>query len=329
MSAAGLGRLQKVELREAWTNEADDFTPWLALPENIKLLGEAIQLDLAVEAQEKEVGPFRADIVCRDLADPGALVLIENQLECTDHKHLGQLLTYAAGLHAVTIVWLAERFTDEHRAALDWLNEVTGEDVNFFGLEIELWRIGNSPVAPKFNVVSQPNPGSEAARIAVSGETEGKQLQFAFWTAFSTYLSDARSTLSIRPKPRAARGLALGRVGFSVCAVALLSPETESSEKGELRVEVAINHPQARAFYDLLVEQKEQIEVAVGESLVWHSTPNARRCRIYLQRTADISDRAQWPEQHAWLKSKLEALDRVFRPIVRQLNLPGEATIIE
>src|SRR5689334_7653054 len=151
-----LGRLERVDLRQAWSTESGQFTPWLAAEDNVRLLGEAIGIDLEVEAQEKEVGPFRADILCKDTATD-SWVLIENQLERTDHVHLGQLLTYAAGLNSVTIVWIAQRFTDEHRAALDWLNEVTDERINFFGLEVELWRIGDSPVAPKFNVVSKPN----------------------------------------------------------------------------------------------------------------------------------------------------------------------------
>jgi hypothetical protein len=156
MSQPSLGRLERVDLRTAWLSESGDFTPWLASEENISLLGDTIHLELEVEAQEKNVGPFRADILCKDTASDN-WVLIENQLERTDHSHLGQLITYAAGLQAVTIVWIAERFTEEHRAALDWLNEATSEDINFFGLEVERWRIGNSPVAPKFNVVSSPN----------------------------------------------------------------------------------------------------------------------------------------------------------------------------
>ena len=153
---AKLERLIKVPLREFWEGEASDFTPWLAEEENISLLGETIRVELEVEAQERNVGPFRADILCKDTATDD-WVLIKNQLERTDHTYLGQLLTYAAGLEAVTVVWIAERFTDEHRAALDWLNEITAEGVSFFGLEIELWRIGDSPRAPKFNVVSHPN----------------------------------------------------------------------------------------------------------------------------------------------------------------------------
>jgi hypothetical protein len=116
-----LGRLEPVPLREAWQNEALDFTPWLAKPENIVFLGEAIGIPhLEVVSQETYVGPFRADIVCKDTSDQ--CVLIENQLEITDHGHLGQLLTYAAGLDAVTMVWVAKSFTEEHRATLDWLN---------------------------------------------------------------------------------------------------------------------------------------------------------------------------------------------------------------
>ena len=108
-------------------------------------------------------------------------MLIENQLERTDHTHLGQLITYAAGLQAVTIVWIAQRFTDEHRAALDWLNEHTDEKINAFGLEIELWQIGDSPFAPKFNVVSQPNDWARTVQQAASGgKTEHKQLQLKF-----------------------------------------------------------------------------------------------------------------------------------------------------
>lgn len=162
-----LGRLQKVNLREVWLSEAGNFTPWLAQEENLSLLGEAIGIELELESQETGVGPFRADILCKDTATDN-WVLIENQLERTDHTHLGQLITYAAGLNAVTVVWIAERFTEEHRAALDWLNERTDEHINVFGLEIELWRIGDSPVAPKFNIISQPNDWSRTIKQAAS-----------------------------------------------------------------------------------------------------------------------------------------------------------------
>lgn len=132
-----LGKLEKVELRKIWKHEASEFTPWLAQEDNIRLLGDTIGIELGIESQEEQVGPFRADILCKDTANNN-WVLIENQLEKTDHNHLGQLLTYAAGFDAVTIIWIAQKFTEEHRAALDWLNERTDENVTFFGLEIEL-----------------------------------------------------------------------------------------------------------------------------------------------------------------------------------------------
>src|ERR1017187_4187913 len=158
-----LGKLERVDVRKVWASEAGGFTPWLAQEDNIALLGEAIHIDLEVEAQEKAVGPFRADILCKNTENDN-WVLIENQLERTDHTHLGQLLTYAAGLDAVTIVWVSPNFTEEHRATLDWLNGITDQRFNFFGLEIEVWRIGDSPMAPKFNIVSKPNDWAKTVK---------------------------------------------------------------------------------------------------------------------------------------------------------------------
>ena len=136
-----LGRLERVDLRTIWTSEPAEFTPWLAQAANLKVLADTLGIELELEAQEKVVGPFRADILCKDTSTD-SWVLVENQLERTDHIHLGQLLTYAAGLQAVTIVWLAARFTDEHRATLDWLNSITDESFRFFGLEI--WKTRNT-----------------------------------------------------------------------------------------------------------------------------------------------------------------------------------------
>ena len=121
MKKVELGSIEQIDVREIWEKEDADFTPWLAQEENIRRLSLALGIDLVVEAEEKEVGPFRADILCKDEATE-EWVLIENQLERTDHKHLGQLLTYATGLDAVSIVWIAKEFSEEHRATLDWLN---------------------------------------------------------------------------------------------------------------------------------------------------------------------------------------------------------------
>lgn len=187
-----MSQLKRLDLREAWTTEAGDFTPWLGKEENIKQLGETIGVDLEVEEQEKAIGPFRADILCKDTA-AGQWVLIENQLERTDHNHLGQLMTYAAGLDAVTIVWIAKSFTDEHRAALDWLNEKVSDEIRFFGIEIELWRIDSSPIAPRFNIVSKPNDWTKPSgklRNRLSELTESEKLNLEYWQAFDDVMEN-------------------------------------------------------------------------------------------------------------------------------------------
>jgi len=326
-----LGRLQRVPLREVWVNESAHFTPWLARPENLKLLAETLKLELEVEAQEKGVGPFRADILCKETTSD-TWVLIENQLERTDHSHLGQLLTYAAGLNAVVLVWIAERFTDEHRAALDWMNELGNERLRCFGLEIELWRIGDSPVAPKFNVISEPNDWSRTAaaiaeQVAAGTLTETKQLQLDYWSELAKLISSSGSPLRPqKPLPQNWTNLALGRSGIHLAAVA----STYSAESGgyddlgEIRAEVYTDHAtHSKAYFAALERDREAIETALGEPLTWDGTPGRRASKIFYRRRADVRNRSDWAAQHQWLKAKLEALHRVFRPRVQQLAAPG------
>lgn len=161
MTTPDLGKLERVELREAWTSESADFTPWLA--DHLDLLGEQLGLSLELVGREVSVGQFSADILCR-LTGTDHLVLVENQLEWTDHRHLGQIITYTAGLEALTVIWVAAGFVEQHRGALDWLNGNTPEDVGFYGVEVQLWRIGDSAPAPRFNVVSRPNIGFKEVR---------------------------------------------------------------------------------------------------------------------------------------------------------------------
>ncbi len=314
-----LGRFEQVELRSIWASEDKGFTPWLAEPENIALLGETIGLRLEVEKREKEVGPFSADILCRD-ADQDQWVLIENQLERTDHTHLGQLLTYAAGLKAVTIVWVARRFTDEHRAALDWLNEITDERFQFFGLEVEAWRIGESPPAAKFNLVSKPNDWTRriangAARGADHGLSETKQLQLEFWTRFRDFADEHAERLRVtKPPARNWWRFSVGRSGFDLCAIA-------NPMKDELRAEFLITHDESAAIYEWFFAQREQLEHELGEPLVWNSADDVTMKRLLVQRQADLEDRDAWPEYHRWLVEKLDKLDEVFRSRVLSLDI--------
>lgn len=323
--ASQLGRLERVDLREVWKTEASDFTPWLAQEQNIELLGETIGIDLEVEAQEKNVGPFRADILCKDtLTD--SWVLIENQLERTDHTHLGQLLTYAAGLNVVTIVWIAERFTDEHRAALDWLNEITDGRFNFFGLEVELWRIGDSPLAPKFNIASKPNDwtntvGRAATQIQTEDLTETKQLQLEYWTVFRDYVSETSKTLkSQKPLPQHWTNFAIGRSYFHMSALV-------NTWERKIGVVLTLSGPHAKAHFQMLYADKEAIEAEVGCELEWRQNPDKKESGIWLRTDLDPTKRETWPEQHRWLLDKLETFRKVFAPRVKTLDaadlMPG------
>ncbi|MDP3285719.1 MAG: DUF4268 domain-containing protein, partial [Desulfobacterales bacterium] len=274
-----LGKLEKVDLRNIWTSESEHFMPWLAQEDNLKLLGDAIGIELELEAQEKNVGPFRADILCKDTATDH-WVLIENQLEKTDHVHLGQLLTYASGLKAVTIVWIARKFTEEHRAALDWLNEITDDHFNFFGLEVELWRIGNSIVAPKFNIASKPNDWSKTVAVGATQVrnmvlTDSKVLQRDFWAAFTDYVKEHNSNIkTTKPLPQNWMNIAIGRSGMSLCAVASLwDSAAESFSSHELRAELVLNDNNSKKYFEQLEAEKEVIEKEIGEQLTWHNPP--------------------------------------------------------
>ena len=168
MATPNLAKIERVpDLRATWPNEAQDFTPWLA--ENIAQLGEALGMDLELQQIEAPVGGYSLDILATDL-NRSRPVIIENQLETTDHDHLGKLLTYAAGFDAEAVVWVTREFRDEHRQALDWLNQRTGEDTQFFGITVELWRIGDSLPAPHFNVVASPNGWSKRGQSSCRGK---------------------------------------------------------------------------------------------------------------------------------------------------------------
>jgi hypothetical protein len=325
-TVSALGRLQRCELRESWAGEASAFTPWLASPDALPLLGEALGLELELEAQERSVGPFRADILCREV-QTGHWVLIENQLERSDHTHLGQLLTYASGLEAVTIVWVVARFTEEHRSALDWLNRITDEHFRFFGVEVELWRIGGSQPAPKFNVVARPNNWSqavaEAARAIDAGPlSDLRSLQRSYWEALNRVLDAQRGPVSGNRKPQAQSWMTfpIGRQEFHLTASLL-------RRDGKLRAELHISGPRAKLLFGLLQNDRAAIDRELGEAVSWEEMPDQQDCRIALYREgADLEDEADWPLQHEWLATRLNALHRVFARRLQSLAPSGGET---
>jgi len=313
-----LGRLERIDLRDIWKTEDQDFTPWLARDENIGLMADTLGLELEVEAQEKEVGPFRADILCKDLRDD-SWVLIENQLERTDHRHLGQLITYAAGLQAVTIVWVAARFTDEHRAAIDWMNKITDEGFRFFALEVELWRIGESSAAPKFNVISKPNEWSKTVGIATKrleeeALTDTKRLQLGYWQALHAELQTHSKLRTQKPRPQHWTNLPIGRSGMRLGALI-------NSKEDAIGVELYLSDENAMAHFRELETMKSEIEADLGFEADWRALPEKQASRVLIMKPNSPLDKSdRWQEYRKWMVETLVAFDRAFRQRVKALD---------
>jgi hypothetical protein len=314
-----LGRLERVDLRHVWLSEATEFTPWLAQSSNLAVLSEAVGFELELEAQERNVGPFRADILCKDV-ETGHWVLIENQLERTDHTHLGQLLTYASGLQAVTIIWIAARFTEQHRATLDWLNEITDDRFNFFGLEVELWRIGDSLAAPKFNIISKPNDWtrdvSVAARaIAAEPLTDTRQKQLAYWTQWRERLDASPGNYrSRKPAPQHWLDFSIGRSDYWISAT-LHAAERRAGIELNMR-----NNPDNKLNFETLLSEKESIESEFGKPLVWLPLAGKKSSRVAAYKTnVDPLNEANWPELLDWMQDTFDRFQRIFKTRIRAL----------
>ena len=186
-----LGKLVEVDIRNVWKHEQYDFSKWLASEENINELGNTLNLTLTDVETEKFVGNYRCDILCKDEIT-GKVVLIENQLEPTNHDHLGKIITYASGLDASVVVWIVASAREEHASAIEWLNKHTDDDVSFFLVEIHAYKIGDSEPAPQFKIIEQPNDFVKSVK-AISknsyiSDTEKKRLEF--WTQFNEVLEE-------------------------------------------------------------------------------------------------------------------------------------------
>lgn len=309
-----LERLEQIDIRSMWQDEEREFTPWLAKETNIQILADEIGVDLEVEDTEVYIGSYKADIVARD--SENRKVIIENQLSKTDHKHLGQLLTYASGIGARIIIWICKEVTDEHRRAIDWLNEVTSSDVAFFACEIELWRIGSSSPAPKFKVVSSPNDWSKTLKDTVNPEalSETKKLHIEFWNGFKEYMTSTDSDLKLRtPRPQHWYSIAVGRSKFNISL-------TTNTQTHRLGCEIYIRGKEAKNAFAQLEKHRKEIEEKLG-SLDWQELPEGQDCRIIQYRDGDSKDRTQWTELQKWLKERADSFYEVFSPRIRSLVL--------
>lgn len=314
-----LSRLEEVELNEIWETEPKHFTPWLAEEENLILLSRTLGLELELEAKEIPVGDMKADILCKN--EDGSRVLIENQLERTDHKHLGQIITYSAGLDAHTVIWVAKQFRKEHRAAIDQLNEITKEPYSYFAIEIKVWKIGSSAYAPQFNVVSSPNDWSETVvqdtqRQISKNLTDTQRLQELFWTEFRKYLTVNDSNLNMpQPQPQARIVFSIGKSDFSIYAII-------NFREKKLRIQLTLLGENSKAYFHLLMKQKENIECELTENLEWSERPEDIESQIYLvKHNIDFNEKESWQEAYRWLHQQLELFYKVFKPLIINLDV--------
>lgn len=288
-----LGRVNHIkDIREIWMNEARDFTPWLA--QNLELLGEELGYDFEIIKTEKEVGNYYLDILAKEVGT-GNLVAIENQLEKTDHNHLGQLITYASGVDAKIAIWISKEICEEHRKAIDWLNENAGEDMQFFAIEVQAIRIGNSLPAPTFKIKASPNSwvkGHINPTDQTKNITETKQYYYRF---FNNLLGKVKERLPNLTNSKSAgydswKTYPSGKSGYQYST----SFRSQNRISVELYIDTGEKAKNEEGF-NLLLQNKKQIEEEVGE-LSWELLEGRRACRIakYISTPNDEEERYEW-----------------------------------
>ncbi len=323
MAEPELGELTREHPREVWANEALDFTPWLE--EHIDLLGDALGMDIDVTGREVAVGNFSLDLLGTE-QNTGSRVIIENQLERTDHDHLGKMLTYAAGLDARTVVWISGDVRDEHREAVHWLNEHTGDAVAFFAVEIEVLRIGDSLPGLRFNVVAQP---SEFQRqVTRRTATPPTETQIAYQRFFGDLVDQLHATHPGFTRARsdtvstsAGKTFYSGMTGHSV--------GVWFSGQGEFWVETWIDlgtKEQNKLAFDRIHTEREEIEEQLGGDLTWERKDDRKGCRVSWRRPGSIdSPEDQLEEFKRWAVDLLPRFRDAFAPRIAALDLDALA----
>ena len=304
-----LAKLKKVELREGWKHEAQDFTQWLAQEENLRQLGDEVGFDIKLTQTEAEVGDFHLDILAEE-DGTGKKIIIENQLEITNHDHLGKLITYASGYDAKVIIWVVKDVREEHRRAIDWLNEHTDEDTEFYLVKLELWQIENSPYAPKFDVISKPNNWAKTVRESVSGElTETKLKQLQFWNSLCDFAKRNNSKLRFQKSyPQHWTNLSIGNSNAHLSL-------TINTRENALGVELYI--PDNKELYNQLFQQKNSIEKELGEVPEWMELPSKKASRIKITCPANFEEEQKWEAYFEWFLEEAEKFRTVFQKFLK------------
>lgn len=300
-----LGTLKEItDLRSIWPHEALNFTPWVA--ENVDLLADAVGLDITVDETESSVGDFNVDIYASETGTDRKII-IENQLEDTDHDHLGKLITYASGKGADVVIWVVKHAREEHKAAVEWLNNHTDDKIGFFLCEIKLFQIGDSQIAPAFTVVERPNDWTKEIRKTASANSTQQQ-RLEYWQAFNDYaFSDANfSRIFNKRKPTTDHWMDFS-IGSSACHIAV----SQIQKRKAVDVELYINDD--KELFKSLFAHKDEIEKNMEIELEWKELPERKASRILIEKTVDLDDRATWPEQFDYIMDTCIKMKRAFK----------------
>ncbi len=290
--------LESQDVREYWGHEAREFTPWLAeqiRSEEVSALENALGLDLEVTQEEKSVGRYSVDILA-EVVEDNRNVVIENQLDPSDHDHLGKSIAYASGVDADIIVWIAPQFYDEHRDAIMWLNQNSREAVDLFAIRLEVWRISDSDPAVRLNPIAEPSEWREKAQRSDEELSDIKELQEEFWTEFRDRIKEDDTRLSARkPNPQHWYNNPIGKSGIQLSFVL-------NSKDNELRAQLIIQDD-ADAYWKL-AEDREGIDARLGQELVWlepeETQAGKERSRIYFRKDAEVENTDRWDEYQDW-----------------------------
>lgn len=291
-----LGKMIKItDLRSVWPHEANDFTKWLAQEENLALLSDAINVELELEERESSVGSFNVDLFAKEVGTDRR-VIIENQLEDTNHDHLGKLITYAAGKGAEVIVWVVKRARDEHRQAIEWLNQHTDGNIGFFLLEIELWQIGDSEKAPRFNIVEKPNDWSKTMKT-IEGLSDTKLLKLDFWSGFNDVMSNNLDfTRHFRLRKAAPHHWYDLRIGSSEYHIAL----TINTQKQNIGADLYIDDN--KELFEKFKKHQDEISRLLNSEVDWREARKA--CRIFISANINPQKRENWAKAYHWFLEK-------------------------
>lgn len=309
-----IGKIEKVSLREVWRKEAKDFTSWLF--DNIEILGEELDIDLTAVEKEKKVGPFSADIIAED--GTGQKVLIENQLEKTDHDHLGKMLTYVSNLDVKAAIWISSEPRKEHERAIDWLNE-SRIDVNFYLVQIEAYRIGKSEPAPKFNIIAGPSEESKIIGEEKKELAERYKKRLEFWKSLLER-SKSKTPLhsNITPSIYSWIGTGAGRTGlgynyvitYKYGAIELYIDRGKDSKEENKKI------------FDELHSHKKEIEGVFGEELEWQRLDDRRASRIRKTYTyARLDDKNKWDKLQDDMVDGMIRLEKALKKYINRLKL--------